>query len=410
LLRLFGVLKALVEMGPVATADRDFADTVHDILERTLGALDAVQGSLFIFDSTSLRYSCVANVGFEMMEPKTSIQISQREYQHWTQSREPRVIPSGEEQLYFGSSIPKYAEAVECLMPLRVGTVLSGALCLGKRTRNLGYGEVEVEAISLLAGHLALMLHNHVLAESLRLQISDNLRLLSSLNHSYEDALEAFATTIDAKDHFMRGHSMRVGHYAADIAASLGLAEAEVSSVRAAGQLHDIGKVTIDKGLANKTTSLKPEEFREIADHTVIGHQIVQSVRFPWREVPDVVRWHHERADGSGYPDKLHSQELALPVRIIAVADTFDAMTHKRPYRQPMTMLQAAEELVNLTPTKFDPDVVQGLLVQLRAHSNGKSKLAGKDAEHHPKVAPVEWDRLSVSLVHKLTGNRVYSA
>lgn len=410
LLRLFGVLKALVEMGPVATADRDFADTVHDILERTLGALDAAQGSLFIFDSSTLRYSCVANVGFEMMSPKTIVQISQRELQQWTQSREPRVIQSGEEQLYFGPSEPKYAESVECVMPLRVGAVLSGALCLGKRTKNHGYGDIEMEAISLLAGHLALMLHNHVLAESLRLQISDNLRLLSSLNHSYEDALEAFATTIDAKDHFMRGHSMRVGHYAADIAASLGMAETEVSSVRAAGQLHDIGKVTVDKGLANKTGALKPEEFREIADHTVIGHQIVQSVRFPWRDVPDVVRWHHERADGSGYPDKLHSQELALPVRIIAVADTFDAMTHKRPYRQPMTMMQAAEELVNLAPTKFDPDVVQGLLVQLRAHSNGKSKLAGKDAENHPKISPVELDRLSVSLVHKLTGNRVYSA
>ncbi len=397
-------------MGPVATADRDFAETVHDILERTLAALDAAQGSLFTFDSTNLRYSCVATVGFEMMAPRTVLQIGQREYQQWTHSREPRVVQTGEEQLYFGSSEPKYAEAVECVMPLRVGTVLAGAFCLGKRHKNHGYGDTEMEAISLLAGHLALMLHNHVLAESLRLQISDNLRLLSSLNHSYEDALEAFATTIDAKDHFMRGHSMRVGHYAADIAATLGLAESEISSVRAAGQLHDIGKVTVDKGLANKSTSLKPEEFREIADHTVIGHQIVQSVRFPWREVPDVVRWHHERADGSGYPDKLHSQELALPVRIIAVADTFDAMTHKRPYRQPMTMMQAAEELVNLTPAKFDPDVVQGLLVQLRSHSQGKSKLGGKEAESQLAISPVELDRLSMSLVHKLTGNRVYSA
>jgi putative nucleotidyltransferase with HDIG domain len=410
LLRLFGVLKALVEMGPVATADRDFADTVQDILERTLGALDAVQGSLFIFDSVALRFSCVASIGFETMEAKGAIEITHRELQEWTHSREPHVVKTGEHPLYFSASAPKYAETVECLMPLRVGSVLAGAFCLGKRQKNHGYGEMELEAISLLAGHLALMLHNHVLAESLRLQISDNLRLLSSLNHSYEDALEAFATTIDAKDHFMRGHSMRVGHYAADIAASLGLSEAEVSSVRASGQLHDIGKVTVDKGLANKATALNPAEFREIADHTVIGHQIVQSVRFPWREVPDVVRWHHERADGSGYPDKLHSQELALPVRIIAVADTFDAMTHKRPYRQPMTMMQAAEELVQLTPTKFDPDVVQGLLVQLRAHSNGKSKLAGKDAENHPKISPVELDRLSVSLVHKLTGNRVYSA
>lgn len=412
LVRLFGVLKTLVEMGPVATADRDFTDTVTDILERTLLALDAAQGSLFTFDPAAMRYTCVANVGFETILPKTAIQLSPKELQQWTHSREPRTVQAGEEQNYFGQVVPAYAAQVECVMPLRVGATLAGALCLGRRTKNHGYGDTEMEAITLLSGHLAFLLHNHTLAESLRLQISDNLRLLSSLNHSYEDALEAFATTIDAKDHYMRGHSMRVGHYASDIAASLGMSEAEVSSVRAAGQLHDIGKVTVDKGVANKTGTLRPEEFREIADHTVIGHQIVSSVRFPWPEVPEVVRWHHERADGSGYPDKIHSAELSLPVRIIGVADTFDAMTHKRPYRQPMTMMQAAQELVALTPTKFDPDVVQGLLVQLRSHSLGTSRLASssKDSDKESKISPIELDQLSVSLVHKLTGNRVYSA
>jgi putative nucleotidyltransferase with HDIG domain len=372
-------------------------------------ALEAIQGSIFIFDCGTLRHSCVATIGFDSMAAKTTIQISQRELQNWMHSREPRVVQHGDELDYFASQEPVFAGSVQCLMPLRVGATLAGALCLGSRKDNQGYSDTELEAISLLAPHFALLLHNHTLAENLRVQISDNLRLLSSLNHSYEDSLEAFATTIDAKDHYMRGHSMRVGHYAADIAASLGFSEAEVSSVRAAGQLHDIGKVTVDKSVANKTTQLRPEEFREIADHTVIGHQIVSSVRFPWPEVPEVVRWHHERSDGSGYPDKLHSDELSLPVRIIAVADTFDAMTHKRPYRQPMSMMQAANELVKLAPTKFDPNVVQGLLVQLRSHSEGKGRLAAvKDLT--PQFSTSDLDKLSVTLVHKITGNRVYSA
>src|SRR5437899_3563920 len=102
-------------MGPVATADRDFADTVHDILERTLGALDAVQGTLFIFDNTAVRYSCVANIGFEMMAPKTTLQLSQRELHNWGQSREPRVLQAGEEPLYFGTTEPKYGASVECI-------------------------------------------------------------------------------------------------------------------------------------------------------------------------------------------------------------------------------------------------------------------------------------------------------
>jgi putative two-component system response regulator len=202
---------------------------------------------------------------------------------------------------------------------------------------------------------------------------------------------------------------MRVGRYSAGIASSLGMNDAEVQSIRAAGQLHDIGRVTVDKAVSNKPSSLRPEEFREIADHTIMGHQIVSSVRFPWPQVPEVVRWHHERADGSGYPDKLRLDELALPVRIVAVSDSFDAMISERPYRKGMTVLQAAEELVRLTPIKFDSDVVQGLLVQLRCNFDGKN---GKTTfgPNGGQISAQDLDRLAVQLVHKMTQNRVYSA
>src|SRR5207302_11123041 len=142
--------------------------------------------------------------------------------------------------------------------------------------------------------------------------------------------------------------------------------DSDITGDRATGQLHDISKITVDKAVSHKPSTLKPEEFRLIADHTVIGHQIVSSVRFPWPQIPEVVRSHHERADGSGYPDNLHQDDVTLAVRIIGVADTFDAMTSERPYRKGLSSLQAAEELVRLTPTKFDSNVVQALLVQLR--------------------------------------------
>jgi putative nucleotidyltransferase with HDIG domain len=247
------------------------------------------------------------------------------------------------------------------------------------------------------------------LTESLRVQVADNLRLLSSLNHSYEDALEAFATTIDAKDTHMRGHSMRVGRYAAGIASSLGMSDAEIVGIRAAGQLHDIGRVTVDKALSNKPSTLKPEEFRLIADHTVMGHQIVSSVRFPWPQIPEVVRSHHERSDGSGYPDNLHQDDVSLAVRIVGVADTFDAMTSDRPYRKGLSVVKAAEELVRLTPVKYDSNVIHAMLVQLRSNFQGN----GSDRTNpglELQIPPQELDRLSMSLVSKLTGNRVYSA
>jgi HD-GYP domain-containing protein (c-di-GMP phosphodiesterase class II) len=129
-------------------------------------------------------------------------------------------------------------------------------------------------------------------------------------------------------------------------------------------------------------------------------------VKFPWPQVPEVVRWHHERADGTGYPDRLHLTEMPLSARIIAVADTFDAMTSDRPYRKPLTMMQAARELVQLTPTKFDSAAVQALINQLRQNDSGFQEF-NRRAEY---LSPQELDRLSVDLVTKATGGRVYFA
>jgi HD-GYP domain-containing protein (c-di-GMP phosphodiesterase class II) len=409
LVRLFGVLKTIVDLGPAATADRDFAETAHDVLGKTLHALDAVQGALFTFDSAGMRLSCVSAIGFDALTLGSDLQIGRPQSQHWAQTREAVILRDNDLVEYFGTQQSEFLGSLRCLMPLRMGSGLVGALCLGSRSQQERYGDLEREALGLLAGHLAMLLQNHTLIISLRHQISDNLRLLSSLDHSFDDALEAFATTIDAKDKHMRGHSMRVGRYSAGIASSLGMNDSEIQSIRAAGQLHDIGRVTVDKAVSNKPSSLRPEEFREIADHTVMGHQIVSSVRFPWPQVPEVVRWHHERADGSGYPDQLRLDELALPVRIVAVSDSFDAMISDRPYRRGMSVLQAAEELVQLTPLKFDSDVVQGLLVQLRCNFDGKNSKT-TFGPSGAQITALDLDRLAVQLVHKMTQNRVYSA
>ena len=109
----------------------------------------------------------------------------------------------------------------------------------------------------------------------------------------------------------------------------------DVAALRSAGYLHDIGKVAVDRRLFGKPGALDPEEFREMADHTTVGHQIVSSVQFPWPKIPETVRWHHERSDGSGYPDRLAQDDLPLAVRIVGLADSFDAMTSARPYRAP---------------------------------------------------------------------------
>ena len=231
---------------------------------------------------------------------------------------------------------------------------------------------------------------------------------MASLHGFYDSTLEAFATAIDVKHVNIHGHSLRVGRYSAAIGEAMSLESPEVAALRSAGYLHDIGKVAVDKRLFGKTTSLDPEEFREMADHTVVGHKIVSGVEFPWPQVPEIVRWHHERADGSGYPDRLLLQDVPMAVRVVGLADTFDAMTSVRPYREPMSLGAALSELVRLTPQKFDPNAVQALLLQVRRDTVGSNRTRFLENGMADSIAAADIDHLAATLQHKVSRGRLY--
>jgi HD-GYP domain-containing protein (c-di-GMP phosphodiesterase class II) len=140
----------------------------------------------------------------------------------------------------------------------------------------------------------------------------------------------------------------------------------------------------------------------------VVGHQIVSSVQFPWPKIHEAVRWHHERCDGSGYPDALRGDELPMPVRIMAVADTFDAMTSKRPYRESLPLGNALTDLIRMTPQKYDPDAVQAFFIQIRREAVGSGRVPLL-ADHMPvNIAPTDVDQLAATLQHKVSNGKTY--
>jgi putative nucleotidyltransferase with HDIG domain len=269
------------------------------------------------------------------------------------------------------------------------------------------YEDDELDSLSLLCTYVALAVQNHNLAQTLTQRVSENLRLLASLHGFYDNALEAFATAIDVKHVDIHGHSLRVARYAAAIGEAMGFDATEVAALRSAGYLHDIGKVAVDKHLFGKPSALDPDEFRAMADHTVVGHQIVSGIQFPWPKIPEIVRWHHERGDGSGYPDGLHMDELPMSARIIGLADTFDAMTSTRPYRESLSVGGTLSEIVRLAPQKYDPNAVQALLIQVRRDSVGSNRAPLFDDRIAVNIAPADIDQLAASLQHKLTKGRV---
>ncbi len=184
------------------------------------------------------------------------------------------------------------------------------------------------------------------------------------LEEAFLGTIRSLAAAIDAKDPSTHGHSEWVSRYAVMIGRQLGLGEEEVEELRFAGYLHDVGKIGISDRILGKPSQLSPEQWRLMRKHPVVGARILEPVNMP-AAVKGAVRHHHERFDGRGYPDGLAGEEIPLGARVLAVADSFEAMTANRPYRKALSEERAVAELRRCAGTQFDPAVVDAFLVTL---------------------------------------------
>jgi putative nucleotidyltransferase with HDIG domain len=184
---------------------------------------------------------------------------------------------------------------------------------------------------------------------------------LAAANDRLRRASLSFATalvaTLDARDQYTAGHSAAVAIYARDIAERMGLPPEQQELVHLSGLVHDIGKIGLPAGLLEKPGPLTLEERRQMEQHSEIGERILGNVD-DYSEIAEIVRSHHERIDGMGYPDGLHGDEIPLLARIIGVADAYDAMTSDRPYREALPSRVARMRLAQAVETQFDTSVV----------------------------------------------------
>jgi HD-GYP domain-containing protein (c-di-GMP phosphodiesterase class II) len=212
---------------------------------------------------------------------------------------------------------------------------------------------------------------------------------VGKLEHSYTQVLRLLVEVVEARHAYTHGHSARVATLAVRIGEAVGMAPEQLRRLHQTAVLHDVGKIAVPDSLLNRPGPLTPEEFAVMATHTVVGDQLVSRIP-PLSFAHSGIRWHHERLDGSGYPDGLRGDAIPLDARIIAVADVYDAMTSERPYRPALSSDVALAELREHAGWKYDPGAVVGLIGHLKTRETER----GKRGPESPPIASASplWD------------------
>ncbi len=253
------------------------------------------------------------------------------------------------------------ASGDEIFVPFNIRKEVFGVLSVDSPREGKEFGE---ESLFLL----------HLLAERASLTV-ENLLLYESVNLNLHATLKALVRSLEAKDPYTKEHSQRVTDLAVKTAEVLGCSSEELGSLRFAGPLHDIGKIGIRDQILMKPGRLTREEYEIIKAHPVIGEEIVGNLGLlpveKW-----IVRHHHERWDGKGYPDGLAGTDIPWLSRILAVADTYDAITSRRPYRAPRNVNQALEEIRRCSGTQLDPAVAEAFqtVIKVGQGEGGKDR------------------------------------
>jgi len=254
------------------------------------------------------------------------------------------------------------------LMLTAVNDATSAALCMQRGAMDYLTKPLELadlgRAVQRALKRREMMVENRHLSEWLKEEVTTRTAELQrerlKLQRLSVATLEALVNALEAKDPYLRGHSARVADLAATVAAELGLNEDQVEEVRVAGRLHDLGKIGTRESVLNKQGALTPEEFDHVKQHVVIGSQILA----PLAHLGDIigyVRSHHERWDGTGYPDGRKGEDIPLGGRILGAAEVFDALTTSRPYQEKLTPEGAVTRMEELAGSVLDPKVCAAL-------------------------------------------------
>lgn len=248
--------------------------------------------------------------------------------------------------------------SIELLVPLKNNGRLVGMLLLGSKISRQPYSNEERRLLRMVSADVAVNIDNANLYENIKQKHSE-------LQKAMDGVIHAVSLVVETRDPYTAGHQRRVAELARAIAKEMGLSEWQVMGIHIAGLLHDVGKVAVPSDILSKPGKITENEFSIIKNHCQIGYEILQKIEFPW-PVTKAILQHHERLDGSGYPQGLSGDDIVLEARILGVADVVEAMSSHRPYRPALGLDSALEEISRASGILFDSEVVDACLALLK--------------------------------------------
>lgn len=342
------LLEAAKEVSRVAGA-ADLQALMHSMLDKAIGLMGAERGMLVLLEGNQHRLAAWRS---SEADDESDIELSRSLLQRVIERGEPVLTTNAQEDPRFEAQMSIMAFNIRSVLatPLRTAQGILGALYLDTRFGTRIFEDGDLELLTAFAG---------LTASALELVRSVEVR-----KAMYLQSVLALVNAVEAKDPYTAGHSSRVGLYAQGIAKVLGWSDLETEQALIGGYLHDVGKIGISDAHVRKPGPLNAEEWEEFKKHPEIGERILSGSEVLQPILP-AVRWHHERLDGSGYPDGLQGTQIPILPRIIGVADAFDAMTTDRPYRKSPGKAYALSELQRLVGVHYDPVILEAFVQAL---------------------------------------------
>ncbi|MCE5231653.1 HD domain-containing protein [bacterium] len=359
-------LAALRDLSAALVGSRSRADTalpLRESLYRVLGTFAAGRGIVFLWHENEKKL--VQHAAKGIRGRAVSFALTPADARALSLATRPfRVLmpPGGTEK--FCAELKPVAEKLklEWAAPLVTGGALIGLLLLSAPLAGKTYSDVQLDILEQMATMIALPVADSRVRRRLADQVMQLQTAGRQLRQIYLETLRMMAGVIDGPSEDARpSHSLRVAALAAETGRRLNLAPEVCDRLYLAGLLHDIGKQIISRDLLESPGPLSANERREVEEHPRIGYDLISHLRFPWGDVARIIRHHHERLDGRGYPDHLKGDQISIEAKVLMMAESFDAMTSDQPWRPRLSFDKVVEQIHGNLDMQFDPRVAAAL-------------------------------------------------